>query len=438
VPAVDTPGNEYNAGWQTVDVTPQVGCYLAGYAARSEPSTGIYRRLEATVAAIDDGGDPVILVSVEWLGFYERTEEARKRISHSTGVGGDRIILTATHTHAGPAIREVDLKRHGEWDEAYMQNALDQLAGAAVKALEQRHACKLRFGSDWCGFAVSRRAPDGKGGVRWTPSLDAPHDHSVTALFLEREDNEKRLVFFNYACHPTSTGPILQIGGDYPGFACDRIRDCFDKNTTAAFLNACAGDQRPGPPGGGVQEFLPYSVEEVRGIGYRLGDAVARANHNACDITGPIRVAQTFATLTYTPLDRGAVSECAASPKTWEREWAEHYAGTVETGPQTGKDLPFEVQTLRFGDSLAIVTLAGETNVEYGLRLKRELHGRFEHVMVVAYANEIVGYVPVDRQIPEGGYEVADNQRMMLRPGPFANGMEDRIIASVWHCVQDG
>ena len=426
----------YNAGWRTIDVTPQVGCYLAGYAARFEPSIGIYRRLAATVAVIDDGGFPVILVSIEWLGFYERTEEARKRIAQLTGVGVDRIILTATHTHAGPAVREVDLKRHGDMDEAYIENTLARLAGAAVEALEQRHTCKLRFGSDWCGFAVSRRAPDGKGGVDWIPSLDAPHDHTVAALILEREDDRERLVFFNYACHPTSTGPILQIGGDYPGFACDRICHQFGKNTTAAFLNGCSGDQRPGPSSGGVEGFVPYSVEEVSRIGYRLGDAVARADHNACDITGPIHIVQTFANLAYAPLDQSALRELVQSPQSWEREWAKHYAGAVETVPQIGKAERFEVQTLRFGRSLAIVALAGETTVEYGLRLKRELHDRIGHVMIVAYADDIVGYVPVDRQIPEGGYEVIDNQRMMLRPGPFATGTEDRIIRSVWSCIQ--
>jgi hypothetical protein len=179
-------------------------------------------------------------------------------------------------------------------------------------------------------------------------------------------------------------------------------------------------------------------VEEIRAIGYRLGDAVARASKNVSEITGPIRIAQTFATLAYAQLDRNAVNELAQSPRTWEREWAEHYAGTVETDPEIGKTLPFEVQTIRFGDNLAIVALAGETSVEYGLRLKRELHDRFEHVMVVAYANDIVGYVPVDRQISEGGYEVIDNQRMLLRPGPFAKGTEDEIIRSVWSCIQPG
>ena len=424
--------SEFRAGWRTIDVTPPVGCYLAGYAARTEPATGVYRRLFATAAAIDDGGDPVILVSVEWLGFYDHTEEARRRISKSTGVDSDRIILTATHTHAGPSIRELDLQRHGTVDEAYLDRTLDRIADAAAEARDERRTCGLRFGTDWCGFAASRRAPDGKGGVLWAPSLDAPHDHAVAALILEREDTEAKLVLFNYACHPTGTGPILQIGGDYPGFACDRIRDAFGPTTRAAFLSGCGGDQRPGSPECDGGAFRPYSVEEVRSFGDRLGEAVTRAASHGHDVDGPIRVAQTLLTLKSAPIDRAAVRDLAGSPRGWERAWAEHYERVIKTSGDYEREVSFEVQTLRFGDSVAIVFFAGEMTVEYGLRLKRELHGRFGHAMIVSFANGIVGYVPVDRQISEGGYEVIDNHRMLLRPGPFAEGTEEKIIRAVW------
>ena len=46
----------YRVGLATTDITPPVGIKLSGFAARTEPSTGIYRPLEATAVAIDDGG----------------------------------------------------------------------------------------------------------------------------------------------------------------------------------------------------------------------------------------------------------------------------------------------------------------------------------------------------------------------------------------------
>jgi hypothetical protein len=43
----------------------------------------------------------------------------------------------------------------------------------------------------------------------------------------------------------------------------------------------------------------------------------------------------------------------------------------------------------------------------------------------------MVGYVPVRRQIAEGGYEVIDNNRHLLFTGPFATETEERIAGAV-------
>jgi len=39
----------YRVGLATTDITPPVGIKLSGFAARTEPSTGIYRPLEASI-----------------------------------------------------------------------------------------------------------------------------------------------------------------------------------------------------------------------------------------------------------------------------------------------------------------------------------------------------------------------------------------------------
>ena len=77
--------NIYQVGVSTVDITPPVGIYLAGFAARQEPSTEVYHPLKATAIAIDDGQTPLLIVGAEILGFYERTEVVRSRINAGYG-----------------------------------------------------------------------------------------------------------------------------------------------------------------------------------------------------------------------------------------------------------------------------------------------------------------------------------------------------------------
>ncbi|HCP99165.1 MAG TPA: hypothetical protein DIT99_00010, partial [Candidatus Latescibacteria bacterium] len=60
----------YHVGITTIDVTPPVGVFLAGYAGRDIPSQDVYHPLRADCIVIDDGDEPLLLVSIEWLGFY--------------------------------------------------------------------------------------------------------------------------------------------------------------------------------------------------------------------------------------------------------------------------------------------------------------------------------------------------------------------------------
>ena len=56
-----------------------------------------------------------------------------------------------------------------------------------------------------------------------------------------------------------------------------------------------------------------------------------------------------------------------------------------------------------FGDSLALVFLAGEVVVDYALRIGWE--GDSARLWVVAYSNDVPCYIASKRVLAEGGYE---------------------------------
>ena len=413
------------------DVTPPVGIYLAGFAARTEPSTAVYHALKANAIAIDDGNDPLIIASAEILGFYEHTEEVRSRVSAQTGIAPANIVLSGSHTHCGPCIREMDRHRHGDLDEVYIERLLDSVTRCAKTAWESRSPARLRFGTGQCDIAVSRRKPDGKGGVEWKPGRDAPHDHDVPVLAVESPEGELRSVIFNYACHPTSRSGTL-IGGDYVCFACDHVEATYP-GTTSFFLQGCAGDQKTRPVDSASETFVSRSVDEIRDIGVDLGKSVVRtlASGGLDQVTGPISASQTILNLDTEPIDMGLVNAGLKDNQAFVQAWARHLLDSVENNTPIITSIPFEIQTVRFGNALALVTLAGEMTVEHGLRLKREVGPHFANMLVLAYTNDIVGYVPVRRQIPEGGYEVWASQQYWKRTGPYVAETEDRIHAAV-------
>ncbi len=429
----------YSIGSQTIDVTPPVGVFLAGYGGRHEPSDGVYHPLRAVTTVIDDGVAPLLLVSIEWLGFYDRTAEARRRIAAATGIAPERMVLSGTHTHCGPVLRHnVDLRRHGKIDEAYIDRVLDALAQSAREALDRAAPARLRVGASWCGFASSRRRPDGPGKVVYKPSLDAPHDHEVAVVVVESPDGELRQVLFSYACHPISAGPITQIGGDFAAYACDYLEDAY-AGAEVCFFQGCAGDQKVDVRGADGDGWRNLELAEVRTLGQQLGKAVQRVvdTDDLRPVSGPVATSQTMLKLRTESTDREVLEESARSGAEYVREWAEYHLELERRGEQAVREHDFEVQTICFGESLLIVTLAGEMNVEYALRCKRIWGGRFADVLVLGYSNEMVGYVPVRRQIPEGGYEVVDNNRYQLYTGPFGEETEEMIFAAVRRALGD-
>jgi len=312
-----------------------------------------------------------------------------------------------------------------------------EIAQASAKAIASAQPTTARATKGWCGFAHSRRKPDGEGGVEWRPTLDAPHDHTVPVVIFEREDGKPVHVLFSYACHPTSSGPILQVGGDYPGFAARKIEESL--NCTAGFLLGCAGDQKPYIPEPGQHAFPMYPIEVIRRLGEQLAESVSQAVRfgDSVPLTGPLGVGQRKIILRNEIMPRKVYEQSLNADEPFLRRWSRHLVAALDGQGPIECDLPFEIQVVNFGRDLALVALAGEMSVEYGLRLVREFGHRFDFIWPIAYANEIVGYVPIEHQYSESGYEVLTNMQYLLRPGPLERDSEEKIFATIKGMLTD-
>ena len=89
----------------------------------------------------------------------------------------------------------------------------------------------------------------------------------------------------------------------------------------------------------------------------------------------------------------------------------------------------YPVQALRFGTGLTLLALGGEVVVDYALRAQREYPG--EALIVAAYSNSVMCYIPSERVLAEGGYEAVDNLVYYGQPGPFAPGVEATVFQAI-------
>lgn len=425
----------YRVGLCRTDITPPVGIKLAGFAARTAPSTAVYHPLSAVAVAIDDGTTPVVLVGADLLGFYDQAERVREQVVEATGIPAPQVVLNGSHTHCGPCLRARDAQRFGPLDEAYLARAFAAIAAAAGKAWRERSPARLRWGVGKCTLGVCRRKPDperpGKVLHAMLPYAEGPHDPEVPVIAIETPAGDLRGVLFSYAAHPTSRGG-LEIGPDYVGYARDHVEALFP-GVTACFLQGCGADQKPRPPEPGGSVFGTRALDQVRELGIELGEAVTAVlrRGDLKPVAGAISAHSLRMDLLTEPLDLEEMERALHGDDPYMMEWAEGMRALLSQGKTPERRVPFEVQAIAFGKALAMVALAAEATVEHGLRLKRDLHPRFGHVLALGYCNGVIGYLPVRRQISEGGYEVDWANRFHGRPGAFVTTTEDQVHRAV-------
>ena len=115
---------------------------------------------------------------------------------------------------------------------------------------------------------------------------------------------------------------------------------------------------------------------------------------------------------------------------------AQFQLARLDRGESLLTAIDYPIQTWVFGDSLAIVFLAGEVCVDYSLRLKGELDHR--RLWINAYANDFGCYIPSERLVREGGYGGGAEVVYFALPATLKAGLEGRIVDEVHRQVPRG
>ena len=432
--AAEAP-SAWRAGVATAKITPQTNMWMGGYAARTHASTGKAQDLFAKALAIADGdGGRFVFLAVDAIGVpRELRKKMDARLSQSYQLEPHQFVITASHTHSGPEFRAGRVPPEAPGGEAasqaYLRGLEETLHSLAGSALDSLAPAKLSYARARAGFAMNRRLPRPDGEFTNSPNPDGPVDHDVPVLRVDRTDGQLRAILFGYACHNTTlTQANYVFCGDYAGYAQQYLQEDHP-GVVALFMTGAGGDQNPYPRG-----TLPLAQAHGRTLATAVQAALGT---RARPLTGQVRSAYAETSLRYAPATSRAEYEARLSSK--EKQLASHARRMLDRWDKEGS-LPatysYPVQVVRLGRELTLVALGGEAVVDYSRRLKRELGGPAA-VWVAAYSNDVLGYIPTERVLREGGYEGLSATRLgSLHPGPWAPGLETQIIAQVHELVQ--
>src|SRR5512140_2750769 len=91
-------------GTAQLEITPEVGIDLAGFAIRPQPSTEILDPLWVRALYLEDGPERLLWLHSDLLALEQALADRwRHQLEAESGVPWSRVLISTTHTHSGPA-----------------------------------------------------------------------------------------------------------------------------------------------------------------------------------------------------------------------------------------------------------------------------------------------------------------------------------------------
>ena len=413
-------GQATPVGLAQIDVTPGYAVRLSGFGGRRTENEGVTQRIRVKAMAIgDDARNPAVLITADNLGVSDEiTETVAARLKAKAGIAREQIAVSCSHTHTAPMLTNVAPTLfglpippdHQERIDRYTGELTESLVEVALAALEDRKPARLSWTVGKVGFAYNRRT---KGG---------PVDHELPVLFVKDLSGNLRAVYASYACHCVTLRDN-KISGDWAGYAQERIQKDHP-GATGMVAIGCGADQNPNC---GERGFRPEVAAEQ---GAEIAAEVRRL------------LAGELAPVAGAPVGRIQRIDIPFDALPTRAQWEERVKGggpigyhaqvqlaRLDRGEALQTKLDYPIQTLSFGDSLAMVFLAGEVVVDYSLRLKRELDHK--RIWINAYSNDLPCYIPSERILREGGYEGGGAMVYFDRPTRLKPGLEQPILDAI-------
>ncbi|HNS32980.1 MAG TPA: neutral/alkaline non-lysosomal ceramidase N-terminal domain-containing protein [bacterium] len=423
----------FRAGVAQVDITPPLGSDLGGYHHR-RLAREIRSRLYTKAMVIESDGKRIALVANDICMLSDDiTYPAKEKIASSCGIPAEAVMLSATHTHTGPAIDIVSgVPATGlpfSPDPVYIKKLTENIVKGVMEACSSLFDAGIFYGQAQAeGFSINKlcRLKNGRdiydtrpmdGGRDGRIGFSGPLDNSVQVLCIKDTEKKVRAFAVNYACHPNS-GPDV-IWAEWPGEMAETISLVYGQDVPCLLLQGTSGD---------VDCMLNLPHERIgRGIAGAAIMAIEREQNPSTVLPIDFRMKNIpMQLLAKTPETERLMNEIKKKPDRSlpEESWLKRYNGW---NPGC-TEINVPIQCLRMGQT-AFVGLPGEIFTSIGLEIKR--YSPAANTMVVELANTRVGYVPPVEQADRGGYGQWPFTNRLLVP-EAASIMADAAVGMLW------
>jgi len=399
----------FRAAVAKVDISPPAGLPMYGFLDRikeNKLSTGTLDPLYARVLVMEVGERRVALVTLDMGRTFGEPVLAQLRQQVRASAGISLLVVTASHTHAGPNILdEYPANRPPEWE----LTAVEKIAEAVSEA--SRHLVDARIGTGrgevYIGYNRRQVHSDGTVTMLWTnpgKQPSAPLDPTVLVMRIDDGNGTPLAVLVNYACHPVVLGPDnLKYSADFVGAMTKSVEKAFNGAPLCFFLQGADGDINPYYA---TTSLTEGALERRDWSGQQLGEEAAH-------VAKAIR----------THISSNAAIDFADDVLSFQLRWdaAKFRQGLLNNyGPRVFEDhadllaldpppshFELHVTTLLLNKQIAFVGMPGEPFVNFQINWRDRCP--VQDAFFLGYANGYFDYFPTIEAASEGGYGAGDS-----------------------------
>jgi hypothetical protein len=350
------------------------------------------------------------------------------------GIEPEGLILNASHTHYAPGTISYASKSIGPFYSEYARQIV-QAIGQQLPILYNRlEECELSWGKVEAQIGVSRRLKkDGK--VIFAPNPEGYYDKDSPFILLHMLKTDKKVLWVNHGCHPTGLGSENVISADYPGY----MRNALKSNGVVdgvMFLQGGAGSTRETVSTNGDVRFCENSTGAKEKGEFLATQIMNGLEKGLQPVKGSVFCTRRQITLPLKPTPPPNVLAQVRNNQGTDvlvREWANIILNRFPNGHFPTR-LAMEVQLVSVGDKVLFVALPGEPVAELARDLRR-LTSNPDSTFVLGYTNGLIGYLPTDTMIEEGGYETEASQFIYILPSAPDKGTQSAITSSSEECL---
>ena len=437
----ETGEQPWSVGYDEADITPAPGQVQMSGFGRERYANGALAPLLTQVVVLRDGEyNTGVLITADILDFdCVMVEAIRRAIKHKHNIPPENIMLAASHTHWGPAVRFRMSFSIGAPNVWYMGLLEEKILAGVDAAIESLSPAMIEYGwIDFRGIGCNRRLPvDGK--ITWGPYKEGSFDGHTPIFRVKRAAKPQQLLVVGHACHPTSSGTIQKWSPDYPGAMRDYLARKLS-GTKAVFVQGCGGDAKIVHKDPETKKLVfSNHPERAKAAGEKLamvvlthleaGRMVPLGGRLACSlVTGQISYGERWSR---EEIERLAYPEPTKSGR--RSTWLTWTARQSLALPDYSQSFRYDVQVWKLGSRLMVFGMEGEICSPWGPVLRAM--ATTELAMVIGYANGTSSYIPDKRIVREGGYEGLTSQHAYFLPAPFTENIDYEIKQIVTQAI---